>query len=127
MTARKLVERPDVVMIGIHIYRVEWMSVDEWIAHNMSNEAIGMTDADAGWIRIQHRPGGHESRYQEVLVHEILHALWDLSNLHNMDIKPLEDPEEFIVGLVSPPLLGVLKDNPHVLQYLLSDGTVIRS
>ena len=126
MTA-KWVERPDVVMIGIHVYRIEWLSVDEWIANNMPNDAIGMTDSDAAMIRIQHRPGGHESRYQDTLIHEILHAIWDLSSLHNQDPSKLDDPEEFIVGLISPYLLGVLKDNPHVLKYLLSDGTVVRS
>lgn len=51
-------------------------------------------------------------RERTTLVHEVLHALWDMSALPN---KPAE---EQAISTLAPLLIAFLEDNPKFLRYL---------
>ena len=53
-------------------------------------------------------PGMSEAKTREVLLHEILHACWELAGIPSKY-------EEDIVNRISPYLLDVLQDNPDLL------------
>jgi hypothetical protein len=67
-----------------------------------------------------------ESHYQEVLLHEVLHAVWDSTMLTHINLNEQSDAEEFVISLQTPPLLFILKQNPGLSKYLLSDGGHVR-
>ena len=125
-TKPKWVERPDHAFIGNHVYRVEWLTNEEWEAARHPNDAAACTEAERNLIAIRLKADGYESFYQELLIHELTHAAWDATMLTHAPLDSIEDKEEFIIGTQSPALLGILKNNPHIIQYLISDGTVLR-
>lgn len=59
----------------------------------------------------------------EVLLHEILHAIFDEINLHSF-LKPGKisryEQEEFLVQNLSVLLIMVLRDNPKLVEVLLN-------
>ena len=52
----------------------------------------------------------------ESLLHEILHACWDLTSLRTSE--QCAEIEEAAVSALSPWLLGVLRDNPDLVKLL---------
>jgi hypothetical protein len=118
--------RPDEVVVGNQVYNIEWLDMEQWHLAQEDAGNAGVTRAGMSLIRIQCQPGTPESRYQEVLLHELVHAVWDATMLTHIDLSPIDDKEEFIVGLQSPLLLGILKGNPGLIKYLLSEGKTVR-
>ena len=55
------------------------------------------------------RPGQSATRERETVMHEVLHAIWDLAGLS----------DENIVNRISPLLLDTLRRNPHLVDFLL--------
>lgn len=123
MAAR--VPRPDHLFIGNHTYEVLWLTHEEWEAERLDPEADAVTYARRNQIFIR-LAVAHESHYQEVLWHEIAHAVWDATMLTHADLSKQDDPEEFVIGIQSPPMVFVLKQNPHFTKWLMSDGAVAR-
>jgi len=125
--AANRVSRPDHVFIGNHTYRIEWVDVQEWEERRLADDADAMTHARHQTIQVRlYSQHTMESHYQEVLLHEITHACWDSTMLTHADLAAQEDAEEFVISLQSPALLFVLKQNPELTKYLMSDGTVTR-
>lgn len=124
--AGKFVERPDHVFIGHHTYRIEWLDAAEWLANNEDPTNDGITRAAIGLVRLQLVHERPESFYQETLIHELLHTAYDASGATHLSLEKHEDTEEATCLALSPVLLGILKNNPHVVAYLISDGQVVR-
>lgn len=117
--------RPTQVVVGPFKYSITWVEHKNW--HEVEPEhddANGVTWSDHAKILV--RLGNEDGAYniqvlQSNLLHEILHACAFMSNMNDQSVP--KDPdiawvEEQVVGVVSRPLLGVLRDNPKVLEYL---------
>jgi predicted metalloprotease with PDZ domain len=124
------VERPVALQINADVWRVEWLGEAEWTAQHLDDAADGLTYGRETTIYIRMATSNAmEQHYQGILIHEILHACAATTYSANNTILehlPAEKHEEYWVGALSPPLLYVLRANPHVLKYLISDGTVQR-
>lgn len=121
MTAKKFVPRPDHVFIINHTYQIIWLNEDEWLDDRHDPDSDAETYARVNHIYMRIRQGVHETHYQEVLWHEIGHCIWDCTMLTHVDLHELKDAEEFVVGLQSPPMVFVLRQNPDLLKWLVSD------
>jgi hypothetical protein len=127
--AARLVERPEVVQINQDMWRINWLSDDEWGAAHLDDNSGGLTYGRETTIYIRTAPNCMEQHYQATLLHELMHAALSTNygtGQSAMDEMKADEAEEFMVGLLAPPLLFVLKYNEHVRKYLLSDGTVQR-
>lgn len=124
----KRVPRPDHVFIGNDTYSIEWLTEEEWQQRKYNTDAAAETHSELSLIVMRLQPGKREQRYHEHLWHEITHACWDLTALAhtNWDDIKAENLEEHIVVVQAPAQLFVLTKNPHVVAWLLSDGTDIR-
>lgn len=101
-------ELPHKVRIGAMDYTVEPWSTRE----ASSAGALGMCDANLLIIRI--REDMVPMKKAEVLVHEILHGMWDSAGLHCGS-----DPEEeHVVSALAYQFLQVWRDNPELLAFL---------
>lgn len=122
--------RPDHAFIGNHTYAIEWLSVEEWSRRDMPGDKDGLTYSDRSLILMRGVPDRPESLYQEVLLHELTHAIWDTVGLSLMEDwhkdESQHDVEEKVILFQSPMMLFVLKHNPHIIAWLLSDGQVRR-
>lgn len=124
---RKFIPRPDTIRVGHRTYEVAYLTDVEWRTADLGDNR-GVTLHAVGRICILLDYDGDivcEAVIRETLLHEMLHActgqsmvwgVWD-----NLKDKGWNDAEEAIVGSASPVLLGVLRDNPEVLAYLLDD------
>ena len=107
---------PDKVRIGSLSFTVS----DDAGAHlgaedEMSQRLYGMSDKSTERIVI--RPGMSPGFKRQIMIHEIVHLLFDDSGLE------LEtDVEEQICLSLQAPLLAVLKDNPDLVAWLTSEG-----
>jgi hypothetical protein len=61
-------------------------------------------------------PGRNEDYARATLLHEILHAC-----VRSSDPTLDDDHEETVVAAITNPLLAMLRDNPDVVDYLLSE------
>ena len=95
---------PDSVKIGPHTYT---------IVRAYRNGANGYCDMDGLKLAVQ--PSLRRSKAQEVLLHELMHAL---THPTLCSAEKFTD-EEFVTG-VTPLLLQVIQENPDLLEYLHS-------
>jgi hypothetical protein len=129
MAAKTFAPRPDQVRIGNHLYVVHWIDGMEWQGRDFDMSKDGLTYSMNQQIFIRLVPDRRESLYQEIFLHELLHALWDS---HGVSLDPNwnqgepDDVEENLALYTAPALVAVLKGNPHVAKYLIADGDVIR-
>lgn len=57
---------------------------------------------------------------RDSLIHEVLHAVWWCAGGEKLlDID--KDAEERLIRLLSPWLLSLIRDNPHLVAYLVND------
>lgn len=127
MTAPKRHPRPEHVFIGNHTWEIRWIDTDQWTVEREPEDADAVTHARINQIAVKLDPGAMESHYQESVVHEIMHAVWDATMLTHYHSNVTDsDREEFIVGASTPMLLFVIKQNPQLVAWLLDDGTVVR-
>ena len=65
-----------------------------------------------------------EDYKREIVVHEVLHLCFRVTDCDpDRDAKAnLEDVEERAVAAISGPLLGVLRDNPALVEWLADAG-----
>jgi hypothetical protein len=56
---------------------------------------------------------------QDTLLHELLHAIFDVAGLNIELDDGAKLTEEQIIRRVTPWLLMLLKDNPHVVEHLI--------
>ena len=98
---------PKSVNIGAHVYKIH--KVKELLADG--EPAHGMLDD--GDCVIHLTTGMSKTKAQEVILHEILHALF-YRLPHESDTMTEED----FVGHTAPNLLSVLQTNPQLVKYL---------
>ncbi len=121
------VPRPDSLLVGNHRYRIEWLTPDEWFDRDCGQGNDGLTYNDRGVILMRLLPTRQESMYQETLIHEVQHAIWATAGLPGeWNAGDVDDVEENLMRMTTPLLLSVLKNNPDITKYLLSDGGHIR-
>lgn len=122
-----VVPRPEWAYVGNHTFSIEWLETGDFQRATDRNDADGVTWDDRNLILIRVQPGAYESHYQEVLMHELTHAVWGAVKLTQMVADlPKDGLEENCILASAPGVLFLLKHNPHVVAYLTSDGTVQR-
>ena len=95
---------PKRVVIGPFSYQVV---VD---ADRLPADLYGQCDKGKHVIALH--PDQSDPRLRATLVHELLHALCDLTGLDD------DKTEERIVTVLAPALLAVLRDNPRLVGWL---------
>lgn len=110
---------PDTVKIGPFTYSivVDQAAIDRCGQQSGAN-LDGNTDANTQTITV--RPEMPPEREADTVVHELLHAAIEHAGLNCRG--PLEDhgAEEQVVNTLSPWLLGALRDNPQLVDYLMA-------
>lgn len=95
------------------IVKVEW-------GVRLSRMAGGYpTGGDYKKDHIRLGPGARKAVLRENVVHELLHKLWDKSELSN-DYS--DKTEEYILSSLSGWLLDTLRDNPALREFLFEDA-----
>ena len=100
---------PKTVKVGPHTYAIVRPSKKD------APDIVGDSDFDLMRIRVRH--GVRKSKAQETLLHELLHATTYPSFTGAYENEDKFTPEQ-IISAVAPVLLGVLQDNPKLLEYL---------
>lgn len=97
---------PTSVRIGPHDWTVKlW---DEQAAGN--TQALGLCDKHTCTILIME--GMAPQKEAEVLMHEIIHAIYDVGGL-----RYLEHQEEAVVNAMGYHMVGIVRDNPDLMDY----------
>ena len=108
-----------IVKIGAHVYTIEERTKN---ADGMLNDGShGYTLETNNLIVIDKDLS--KTKKQVVLLHELLHAI-RFTNDGMPKPKPKDDFEEwehYFISLYESNLLAVLKDNPHLVEWLLHD------
>lgn len=109
--AAKYAPRPDEIRIGAHMFTVEWLTTDEWEQRFPGfPDKDGLTFGRNLAIYLRLIPNRPESLFQEILLHEVLHALWGAVGMtfdetwHSSGDP--EDIEERVALYTSPALLA---------------------
>lgn len=104
---------PKAVRVGPHVFSVSLLP-------ELSNAgAAGLTGTDTQEIHVDAKLGPTVER--EVVVHELLHAVWGQTFLTRRFPDNGSDSEgEGIICELAPRLLALLRDNPRLLTYLTS-------
>ncbi len=118
--------RPEGVWVTDHWFRIEWLDSGEFIMRTDRDDADGVTWDHRKSILVRLHPETPESHYQDVVLHEVTHAVWGVVRLTQLveDIK--DNHEEQVILMQTHGLLSVLKNNPEFVRWLQSDGTVMR-
>jgi hypothetical protein len=118
-------KRPTRVKVGPHVYKILY-SKSSWqkYADKKKSNLVGLTIAEKGIILIKGNDSLNESQRRDTLLHEILHAAFALNSFKLMPMKlpdDYHDLEEIVILLHTPALLGVLRENPKVVDWLLTE------
>lgn len=54
---------------------------------------------------------------QDTLLHEVLHAVVHVSGMQNV-LEFSDESEEKMIRILTPWILGVIRDNPELIEYL---------
>lgn len=102
---------PKNIKVGAVSYRV--------VKHRRATKDLGETDFNK---RIIHIWKQEACEVPNTLLHECLHAvLEDIIGSIMSKHKTTDDFEEDLVRLVTPRFMGVLRENPELLAYLLQE------
>lgn len=94
------------VKVGPFVYDVEWVT-------GLADEGtLSTTD-----LRLLLATNAAIPRVKEAALHEILHAVIDLTPLRAKN----KDEEEDMVAALSPLLFQVLRDNPDFVKWVAND------
>jgi hypothetical protein len=114
--ATRTLRFPTTVTIGPHHYDLD-------ISTQGINEAkVEMKQLNlAGAIRYQHNsitidPEMHPDRLVEVILHECLHGIWDLSGLPDEG-----ESDETVITMFAPNLIRFFRDNPDLMKVLCKE------
>jgi hypothetical protein len=106
---------PKTIKVGSRIYKVSARRRD---LHRTQSEiqqsVLGATMNHRLKIHLDKKAAA--GVVQETLLHEVLHAVTEFTGLDDN----LGESEEDFVNRLSPVLLQVLRDNPELVEYLLS-------
>ena len=103
---------PKSVRVGPHVYKV---LKDDRTAQALRDESkYGITKVDR--LEIHLDPNVAHTQVADTLLHEILHCIWDQSGL-----REDQSLEESVICSITTELLNVLRSNPKVTKFLLSE------
>ena len=109
---------PKTIKIGTQLWSIEehtskedGMLYEDNYGYTLERRNMIVVDKDAS-----------DTRKKQVVMHEILHAIrFTFFTGSKMSSKlSFEDTEHYFIGMYEETLLMVLKDNPELLEYLLS-------
>ncbi len=108
-------KRPEVIWIGPFPFDIYFDHVRLAVITTNDNvqAAVGASHSDQLRIVIDDRLP--EPRQRDVLIHEVLHAIWSFTGIRNAD----ELNEELVIDALSAPWLYVLRVNPDFTEYLI--------
>jgi hypothetical protein len=117
--------RPGEVQIGPFTYTVTYLKHKRWCRLEPDHtDSAGVTYSDLNRIvvRVSNEDGQYgEGAIKAHLLHEIMHASCYVGNMQDQYVPKKVDiawVEEQTIGVLSRPLLGVLRDNPYLVEYL---------
>jgi len=104
------------------------IGTQEWTIEEHTSKEDGMLYEDNYGYTLERRnmivldKDASDSRKRQVLIHEIFHAIRFTFFTGNKMAPKLnfEDTEHYFIGMYEETLLMVLKDNPDLVEYLLS-------
>lgn len=102
---------PSEIRVGPYTYEVKYDTNMVDIA-----SAIGFCGCDSGEILLD--PGQSHSRMRTTVLHEAMHALWDLTCRGEVADKV----EEKLIANLAPALLDLLQRNEDLVFYLLQEN-----
>lgn len=112
--------RPDHVFVGHMTFAIDYLTEDEWGQANEDDDWCGVTRHSAASIRVRLVPNANEQHVKETTLHEILHCVWSATGLNHVhDSFNSDNREEQLITIMSPALLFVLQQNPHVMKWLV--------
>lgn len=102
---------PSKIKIGPRTYDIKYV---EDLRSEDDKQIHGQCHPDE--LTISLHTGQKKNTEQDSVMHEVLHGIFNLIHLHMPDL------EENIVCRMSPVLLGVIKENPKLVRYLVSES-----
>lgn len=110
---------PKKIKIGIHEYKiiVDKAAIDACSVAGGAEARLG--ECNNEMLTITMEPNQAPSMLRETLLHEALHAAFHLVGASE-DID--EKTEEKLVLRLAPVLMGVIKENPKFIHYLLDEA-----
>lgn len=99
-------------------YEIEVRCSEAAIDHASAKSEVycdGASLTRKGWIAV--RPSITESAKREVLLHEVMHAVWFVAGRRTDKID-----DEAAVSILAPTLLDTLRRNPELTAYLMADS-----
>lgn len=101
---------PGTIKVGPHVYRI----VADQNRELEADDSAGRTSPAVGEIQIRSDHKSH-TYIADTLLHEVLHAV-----IHNVSGAPSGEEEQFVERM-STGLLGVLRDNPDLIEFLTGE------
>lgn len=113
-----MADLPSSIKVGPRLYTVH---SDEVSYRKLSNDTNRELEGHSNHPeeRIVLRPGRNANWTADTVLHETLHAIINLHGVDLRNVKDLDELEEYIVSVMSPLLLMVMRDNPQMLAFLL--------
>ena len=109
MTTKKIAK----VKVGPHDYELLW-DADACTGASVNGALL----ADVGKLLIDPRLSLTQS--QDTLLHETLHAIWKQVLVNEYPDEDANSPGEKIIALLTPRILGLLKDNHRLVSFLVA-------
>lgn len=102
-------KHPKIIFIGPHDYEV---SISK---KKIDSNLFGETDNTNSEIHVH--PDQSLQNKRDTLLHEILHAIAFASGMKKV-LEWNDETEEKVIRLLSPWLLGVVQDNPDLIEWI---------
>lgn len=115
---------PRVIRVLGQEFMVRVVSRDEAISRDATHSTIGQTNLNLQTITIRGPEDLSPHQAADTLLHEVLHCVVYLFNL-NPYIN--EDADEDFVHAMAPALLHTLRENPALVEALMSDLSQVRA
>lgn len=98
---------PKAIRIGPHVYTFENLTEDGLLGRTQHTKQVIQIKSDQG-----------VTSKRDTVLHEVIHAICDIAGMGYL-IGVDDEGEERIIRLLTPWLLGLLRDNPRLVAYLL--------
>lgn len=113
--------RPRSLTIGGLDWSIVWHTEKTWEKGEHDTKSSGETFTWALTIHVLVNEGLNPVCEREVFVHELMHACVATSgHAYTMGHIKKGNAEEVLIQGMSPMMLGVLRNNPHIVEYLLA-------
>lgn len=104
--ARPRIKKPKQLVVGNHVYTVRWRQMDGLHGHTIPHHNL-----------IEIDPGHAPSQVRDTLFHESLHAVFEDGSTAQMTFEE----KEGLIRDLAPRVLHLLRNNLHMVAFLLED------